>query len=412
MKKLYKQLMKTSALICLLLLGTSNVWATVYTWTGSNSSSEQTHFKYANSANNAAQIGSAKETPVWYYSAKPGYNTSYKGINVQYGQAATLTTTETGFVTLYLQAAGNTTASIKVDNEVITSCSPEVRNQTNGDGTLLNFKMEKGKNYIMSGHSYMIHIKKVVFYTPDEVKSITLKETDTNADNQQEVTNSSNSNPAKKFVSIERTLRGNQWNTFCLPINLTATELNDYFKCSAVYELSGYNSADKTISFAKKTSYTACTPCLIMPPADVKNPSFITTSLSMNTNALTKGDSGLNFIGVLGATNIYTTGDENSTKFYLNTEGNLVYPKSDTGNNGKIKGFRAYFEWTGTGGGSVKDLNFVFDDSETTGIKTIEHDNFGENGRVYSIDGRYMGDSTDNLSRGIYIQNGRKFVVK
>ena len=71
MKKLYKKLMKTSALICLLLLGTSNVWATVYTWTGLSSSSEQTHFKSASSADKAAQIGDAKETPVWYYSTKP-----------------------------------------------------------------------------------------------------------------------------------------------------------------------------------------------------------------------------------------------------------------------------------------------------------------------------------------------------
>ncbi|MBQ6085011.1 MAG: hypothetical protein IJK94_00745 [Bacteroidaceae bacterium] len=118
----------------------------------------------------------------------------------------------------------------------------------------------------------------------------------------------------------------------------------------------------------------------------------------------------MSFVPTFKPTDIYTTGDENSTKFYLNNDGYLVYPTSNAGNNGKIKGFRAYFEWAG--GGSVKDMTFVFDDSETTGIKTIEHDIFGENGRVYSIDGRYMGDSTDNLSRGIYIQNGRKFVVK
>ena len=74
-----------------------------------------------------------------------------------------------------------------------------------------------------------------------------------------------------------------------------------------------------------------------------------------------------------------------------------------------MKGFRAYFEWTG--GGSVKDMNFIFDDT-ATGIITVENDIFQENARIYSVDGRYISNSKENLSRGIYIQNGRKFIVK
>ena len=92
--------------------------------------------------------------------------------------------------------------------------------------------------------------------------------------------------------------------------------------------------------------------------------------------------------------------------YFLSSDGtSLFYPESRE--KGTIKGFRAYFELPD--GASVKALSF---DDDATGIITVEKDIFNEYGNVYSIDGHLVGNFRENLTRGIYIQNGRKFIVK
>lgn len=65
----------------------------------------------------------------------------------------------------------------------------------------------------------------------------------------------------------------------------------------------------------------------------------------------------------------------------------------------------------------AKTITMVFGvdvETETSGVEEITADE-GVNangGPVYSVNGRYMGSDTKSLSRGIYIQNGKKIVVK
>jgi len=71
---------------------------------------------------------------------------------------------------------------------------------------------------------------------------------------------------------------------------------------------------------------------------------------------------------------------------------------------------------TGTGTGA-KSYQMVFDTdgSETTGISDIgadEADGFRADGKVYNISGQYVGNSLSGLSKGIYIVNGKKYVVE
>ena len=52
-----------------------------------------------------------------------------------------------------------------------------------------------------------------------------------------------------------------------------------------------------------------------------------------------------------------------------------------------------------------------FDEDEATGIKDIQtNKNF--NGKIYSISGQYAGTSIEDLPKGIYMVNGKKFIVK
>ena len=49
----------------------------------------------------------------------------------------------------------------------------------------------------------------------------------------------------------------------------------------------------------------------------------------------------------------------------------------------------------------------------TSGISDIQDEAAKvQDGRIYSISGQYVGTSKDNLKKGIYIVNGKKFIVK
>ena len=45
-----------------------------------------------------------------------------------------------------------------------------------------------------------------------------------------------------------------------------------------------------------------------------------------------------------------------------------------------------------------------------TGIEDVKVDVQTNDGRIYTVDGRYVGNSFNALGRGIYIQNGKKYV--
>lgn len=74
-----------------------------------------------------------------------------------------------------------------------------------------------------------------------------------------------------------------------------------------------------------------------------------------------------------------------------------------------IRPFRAYYITNATT--TASKAMAVFDDSEivTTGIEDVNAA-AKNNDKVYDLNGRYVGDSLENLAPGLYIQNGRKVV--
>lgn len=55
--------------------------------------------------------------------------------------------------------------------------------------------------------------------------------------------------------------------------------------------------------------------------------------------------------------------------------------------------------------------NVTVYDGEVTGIEGVTvNDNVKADGRIFSIDGRYMGTDFGRLGKGIYIMNGKKII--
>lgn len=76
---------------------------------------------------------------------------------------------------------------------------------------------------------------------------------------------------------------------------------------------------------------------------------------------------------------------------------------------GKMKGFRAAFVLSSNAQASKYK---VVIDGTATGIEDLVIDSAKANGRVYNLNGQYVGNSLNGLQPGLYIQNGKKIVVK
>ena len=95
-----------------------------------------------------------------------------------------------------------------------------------------------------------------------------------------------------------------------------------------------------------------------------------------------------------------------------------LYPYKDSQKYG-IRGFSGWFHHK-TNNSNSKDSELslsLFDDSSTTPIETIKVDDLNRDtsGKVYSISGVLMKNNAadlNNLPKGIYVVNGKKYVVK
>lgn len=95
-----------------------------------------------------------------------------------------------------------------------------------------------------------------------------------------------------------------------------------------------------------------------------------------------------------------------------------LYPYTD-GKKYGIRGFSGWFHHkTNNSNSKASELSIsLFDDSSTTPIETIKVDDLNRDtsGKVYSISGVLMKNNAadlNNLPKGIYVVNGKKYVVK
>lgn len=196
-------------------------------------------------------------------------------------------------------------------------------------------------------------------------------------------------------VTINRTLVANKWNTLCLPFDVTAEQIKNILKAEGMVREYKDQTAD-CINFQAAETMTAGVPYLIKPTEEVKGLTFEGVKITA-VEGKTKGGIGsenLAISGILGARKL------ESFELFLNADGKFVAPAK-----GKetMKGFRAYFISL-LGAGAKINI-----DGETTGINNIETE-ATVNGKVYNLNGQYVGNSLNGLKKGIYVVNGKKVI--
>lgn len=234
------------------------------------------------------------------------------------------------------------------------------------------------------------------------VKEITLDE---NSDNIVEKAKNVN-------VTLKRTLYGDGgWNTLCVPFSLTAAQVTAAFGNDV--ELRKLSSIEgTTLKFVSTDIITAGEPCLIKVAKDGSTYNFegVATIAVANNQAYTfsmvSGD--IQFLGIYSPMDVVTVNPAGpSTGYYAFLgEGNKFFKaQAET----KMKGFRAFFLVPNNVPSNA--LKAVIDGT-ATGIEDLVIDGVKANGRVYNLNGQYVGNSLNGLQPGLYIQNGKKIVVK
>ncbi|WP_308263022.1 hypothetical protein [Prevotella sp.] len=235
--------------------------------------------------------------------------------------------------------------------------------------------------------------------TTPAVETLTLKESDTNTLEAKTGVN----------VTLKRTMVANEWNTICLPFDVTMDKAKAAFGDNVkIVELDTEAAVDANVlSFKASTGIVAATPYLIKPSAVSETGTYTFDGVDItetnDENAYVKNP--IAFKGIFNMVDITKDVDNVGASYYAAFlgAGNKIY-KAGTG---MTKGFRAYFAIPKSASASA--LRVVIDGTATS-IKNIDSEVVESNAPVYNLQGQRV--DGNNLTPGIYVKAGKKFVVK
>lgn len=211
-------------------------------------------------------------------------------------------------------------------------------------------------------------------------------------------------------VTLNRSMVANEWNTICLPFDVTMDKAKAAFGNDVkIVELDENATVDPNVlSFKASTGITAATPYLIKPSAVADEYTFENVDITNKAaEYLTTANVDVAFKGIYNMVDITKDVVEFGATYYAAFLGadNKIYKANGSGN--KTKGFRAYFAIPGSAAASA--LRVVIDGTATS-IKNIDSEVVESNAPVYNLQGLRV--NGNNLTPGIYVKAGKKFVVK
>ena len=237
-----------------------------------------------------------------------------------------------------------------------------------------------------------------------KVENVTLNESEINTIEAKALAN----------VTLKRSMVENEWNTICLPFDVTAEQATAAFGEGVKIAQLDDTSTGNTLSFKNVDAIKATAPYLIKPtiaaPAEGYKFEGVTIKANDKGNVvpdavITKGLYG--FVGVYNP--VDATEDIKNTAFrdecyaaFLG-DNNTIFKAA----GGTMKGFRAYFAIPNGTATSALRVNI---DGTATSIKNIDSEVVESNAPVYNLQGQRV--DGNNLTPGIYVKAGKKFVVR
>lgn len=225
--------------------------------------------------------------------------------------------------------------------------------------------------------------------------TLTLSETDTAAPTAASGVN----------VTLSRSFDVNKWYTICLPFALSADKVKSAFGTNVkIGDFNGYtiNGSSIGVNFTTVTAMAANHPYIIkVTDANVENPTFNGVDIVDGTPVNNKGtDATANIKAMIG---VYaeTTLENN----WLYIRGNKFKYSNGTS---KVRPYRAYFRFRDFTD-AMHSRSIIIVEDGATGIRLVDGDR-ADGGDWYDLSGRRL--SGKPASKGVYIQNGKKVVIK
>ena len=237
-----------------------------------------------------------------------------------------------------------------------------------------------------------VEVPKAKNYTLDETKTDNIIETYENAN-----------------VTLQRTLEASHWNSFCVPFALDKDQVTQYFGEGTQLRTYEGRCENNIVYFATVDNIEAGKPYIMKPGNSVvQNPTFeglsmVATGLDENGNPQAVGDAST--VQMKGIYN-HVTLVQDKTNIYIGAGNKFYYPADAEAC--QMNGLRAYF--IVPEGTDIKKLRANIDGA-TTSLGEI-FDTEESNTPVYNLQGQCVGNSLSTLKSGIYVQNGKKVVVK
>lgn len=206
-------------------------------------------------------------------------------------------------------------------------------------------------------------------------------------------------------VTLKRTMKVDKWNTFCVPFSIDATQIADQFGEGT--QVAEYESSDNSrINFATTDTGIKAGKAYIVKPtkaAAAEGYTFNNVDITAVEPATETVATDIAFRGIYNPTDI-TVGLPANT-FAAGIVDNVVM-KAAEGSN--MNGFRAFFIIP-AGNGSQSSYMLSIDGTATS-INAINGAEAVVDAPVYNIQGQRV--DGNNLTPGIYVKAGKKFVVK
>ncbi len=328
--------------------------------------------------------------------------------------------------TLGFNSVDHTITSSQVNAELNFLCVSFTNAEMPTSGTLINIPLTVSDD-VTVGDVYTVKLKNLEFgrmgetpYCPDDITftiqigeptaTVVLNETSTTPPNSSgEVVN----------VTVNRSIKADTWSTICLPFNMTTAQIKTVFgddvKLADFDSWSFVGTAPSvdaiTVNFASATTITANKPCLIkvsnaINSFEVENVEIIVDEVeSAKIYSIGSGKNKKNYTCTMLGT--YVAGDTDAGDLFLS--GNTFYVSNGTT---PIKAYRAIFYFgdditlpTAANAARV-NMSFV-DDGGTTKINQFD---FGIMKDEMYYDS--LGRPVVNPTKGLYIVNGRKIMIK
>jgi hypothetical protein len=173
-----------------------------------------------------------------------------------------------------------------------------------------------------------------------------------------------------------------------------------------------------TLNFSTVTSIEAGKPYIVKwetTGANIENPVFQGVTITSTTpESVTSTDGKVTFVGQYSPFSIVNSGATSDNQGNLNeiilmSSGNRI---GYSQNPRTLKCFRCHFYVPANGGQQARSFVLDFGDNETTEIVSVTNTNLtnNTNDNWYTLDGRKL--DSKPTTKGLYIVNGRKTVIK